>query len=323
MFNMTATDLPFRGSRKDLARAQQLRRSLARARTGPSGTLPDSMMNAMPGSSAFDDMFMPMLDRNMWRPHLMSRPSLNPMSHFDAQGPFDSPSRFEELDDPPLPRSMSSSDVGYGSRYAKDMPSLDRRRDFAGEGVSFAKAAAALAAALTQAVDFCGRLYKQFEDDTWNIALYADPKVIDYLWTAKLEWNGVPAIDYAKDPNLTASPGTVTYKITMQRLLAALSEMKRAGPPQLRYLEKSQSQLSPEEVKITMKKLGASFQGIVDFADSVRRDRDKVHALNKELISANNLLMDIKDLWMPPVKKDAQKARVEDEFEHWPNYRGE
>lgn len=291
MFNMTGTHLPYR-SRKDLARAHQLR-GLTRRRTG---------------GPAIEDTWTPLLDPNMWRRDYVA-PSVN---------------RFEELQEDMLPRSLSSNDLGYGSAFAKDS---QRRAEYAREEVPFEVAADSLHQALQYAIKHCKGLRDHFEKVVDpSVSLWAPPKVIDSLWSMMLEWDGVDLAAREKTMNQQPFHDMVTYRSVVRRLRDGLEDMRVCGRPRLEYLEEAEAKLSPEVFRNTMNKLQVTVRGVEELMQSVRKDRSLMEPLLKDLAAASQLLTDVEELWHPRRRYATPKARArwEDEEDYiWPNFHGD
>ncbi|KAK4545138.1 hypothetical protein LTR36_003689 [Oleoguttula mirabilis] len=299
MFGMTGTNLPYR-SRNDLAQAQNLR-GLSRRRPGP-------------GNPYIDDICMPMLNQEFWG------------RDFRRGMPQGVNNRFEELEDSPYPRSMSSNNVGYGSPYAKD--SKQRSKYTSREAVSFEKAADALCQALHFAIKHCKGIRGHFEGavEQSSVSVWAPPRIIDSLWSTYLQWNGVDLALLHGNPNQQPSQEVVTFKDVAQRLTGALGDMRSCKGPRMEHLDGSGSKLSPEVCKTTLKKLHVTMQGVEELMRRVSKDRKLMEPLAKELMAATGLLADIEDLWRPTVKRatgnNGSRWNDDDGYE-WPDYRGE
>lgn len=266
MFNLLPADIPYRGKN----RMRHLR-TLAR-------------QNVALGMGQVDDMWMPMPNGMMAQ------------SFMNSSG-RELPNRFEEIVGLPLSRSMSSTDIAYGSHYLNEFSHRDDHPSFV---MPFERAATALNNTLDSAIKFCKEVGKQFENETLNVAVWADPKCIDSLWTMKLDWNGVPASEYARSWDIQPASTIVTYNMVVKSLHRAVDELRVSdGPstPGLQQLDRSQQ--SPERVRTTLKKLLVTFEGIEELMDSVRTRRERMMDLQKELVSAQSMLRDIRDLWTP------------------------
>ncbi|KAK5124475.1 hypothetical protein LTR85_001692 [Meristemomyces frigidus] len=289
MYGMGGTNLPYR-ERKDLAHMRGLSRKMP-GFAGPS----------------FGNMWTPMGNQD-----------------FYGRGPPGMHNRFEEFDDSPLPR-MPSDNSGYGNPYAKGTKS---RTEYSSRNtVSFDKAADALFQELQFAIEHCKGVRDHFARQVERSAIssWCSPKVVDALWTMNAEWTGIDLASVERNPTMQPIPGVVTFTAIAKRLSDALKDLKAAGFPRMESLE-DRSNVSPEVVMSTLKRLQVTTQGIEHLMQSVRKDRRVVEPLVKEMEAAVALLGDIEDVWRPATKPRAGKARAkwddDDDFV-WPDYRGD
>lgn len=248
--------------------SQQLR-GLARRRTGPAGSISQ-------------DVWPPTVSRGIWQQGF-------PSNRFPSIG-----NRFYEVEDEPLQRSWSSDDISQHS------PFLSSPKPWANQSVGripFETAAWELFEALEQTRGNFEHCHNQFKEETRGVQFWAPPDVIDKLWAMKMDWNGVPAFEAARDPNLKPKDEAVYYKKYARQLLRAWEGMKSCGPLPFDLLQNPGSKLGPVEVRTAMKKLEATFQGIEELMQLVRTDRNRAHALSDQLTDARRCLTDIEELW--------------------------
>ena len=280
-----STELPFR-SKKGFADVQSPRGILTQ-RTGPV-------------TEPFAAAWMSTIDRDLSSHKYMGSHGIsNP-------GQYENVNRRRQL-------ARSISQDGY------DPKSSGRRSGYIGQRISFEKAASDLFEALNEAVGFCVRFEESFREETGKLQLWAPPLVVKALWTTRIDWNGVPATDFATDPKSKPIENADYYNKHVKGLLRAWEDINFCGPIPLDALEDTGSKLSPVEVKTSIKKLQVTFQGIVELLRMVHTDSNKMRALITQLRHARDALLDIEDLWDPP-KKDEQERRTGIDGEHvWSN----
>lgn len=276
MFNM---DIPIR-SRKGLARAQQMR-GLTRRRNGPS-------------MGMFDDMFGPsgreMLQRNFQAGNFGG--GLDPLGRDPLGRDRDRDrDRFEDLvDSPPRPsRSQSGSAFDYHNDYAS------------GPRVPFETAANNLLHALNYAISYCETFETTWTTDVRLILPYASDDIIDDLWAARIDWNGLPA---GAVPVTGAPPAKApkTFEEMRLKIRKAFGELRNAGTPRPKGPPGASD--GPEDVALMMKKLATSCQGVVELMEAVRKYRSRMSPLVKELLFIETLLKDHEGLWARPVRRE-------------------
>ncbi|TKA43351.1 hypothetical protein B0A54_05833 [Friedmanniomyces endolithicus] len=286
MFGMPGPNLAYR-NRQNMARSQQLRGLTRRRPAGPSA----------------EDMYVPNT-ANPWQRNMYGYAS--PLS-----------SRFEEVGDEPLPRSVAfSSTSSYAAPFAKEPR---RRAESSRESVPFDKAADALCQALEYAAKHCQGIKEHFEKDVAPLSLWAPPKAIEALWTMKADWDGADQRAREKTAYQQPAGDVVTYESVVGRLLEALGEMRGCGRPRVELLGegKGEAELSPEAFRYTMSKLDMTLRGIEDLMVSVRKDRRLVEPLVKDLVAAAGLLRSVEELWMPPRRTGKYRARAESDEEEY------
>jgi len=152
--------------RRDLQRAAQMRAMISNSNRpgGPYGLDPLTLVTPRPGLGR----------RNSFSGRSGSYPSPN----YGLAPPF-TPSAFSPSIHSP---SISSANTGY--RRA-------RSPEFRSNPASFAKGARALHDALEPALAFNQSFETKFNHETEPLLSYTDPQIIDHLWRAKVEWDGV------------------------------------------------------------------------------------------------------------------------------------
>lgn len=193
-------------------------------------------------------------------------------------------------------------------------------------------AAQNLAGALHHAVDYCEPFERSFASEMKAIERYASPKVIEVLWTQKMDWNG----QYPKPPKgVKAPPPPIieTFAGTKSKLHKGLADMRvaiaaqsqRMGFPSSSdagegFARRGEKGVGKEvreradELKLVLRKLALSCQAIVEMLDAVRTTRSRMPALVKELISTENLLIDNQELWAAePRRATTRETEAEEE----------
>lgn len=265
---MLPADIPFRGL-KCMRHLQNLARQ-----------------NAGLGMGHVHDMWMPM-PGNMLAQGLPDCTAPGLRNHHEGIFPI------------PISPSALSSNIGYRSQFS------DEFSEHRSQIVSCEQAATGLYNALDAAIKFCREVEKQFENDTIHIRLWVDPRHIESLWSIKLAWNGVPASEYARNRDSRPASTMVTYNMVVDSLHQSMEELRMSlssRVPASQGVDRSQP--SPERVKTTLKKLLATFEGIEELTESVRTRRERMVSLQKELISAQNLLRDVRDVWTRPMRAE-------------------
>ena len=223
--------------------------------------------------------------------------------------------RFEEIDELPLPQSMSANDLTHKDYYTKDS---GRCGWYVGHQISFEKAAAALYHALDYAAMYYGRFENDFRAETDSLRYWATPKATDLLWRTKIEWNGIPVSNLAQNPNVKPGENLDCYNKHVKNVMKAWEDMNSCGPAPLHVLKEPGSKLSAVEVKTNMRKLQVSFRGIVELMRMVRTERNRMRSLVNQLDDARVLLFDIDAVWKAPMSA-APGTDLGDEGEpYWP-----
>lgn len=292
-------------NRRDLDRAQQMRAFIRRRN--------------LPGSNgdAFGDLFMPAVRPDPWRQNAQSPNTLNP-------------NRFEDLNisSPALTHSQySSSDEDVQTSYPPHPPRRNKTPNHHTSHPSnksnntarlpFETAAATLAEALETFRKYFDCTLREFRDETFGIAFYASPRVLDALWELKLDWNGVPGAEAASTKR---KPGVVTFAEQKEKLLRALEGMRGCTPPG----RDGRVEKSDEEVAAVGRRLQASMESLGEFLEAVGRHRDRVPAFSKELELAGKLMGEVTEFGRRKEKqeKGGRIERREEDWE-WEGYRSD
>ena len=208
--------------------------------------------------------------------------------------------RSEQLNKLPSFRSNSLKDISHSRE-------LGRRTGYKRQLLSFEKAGTALFDALSQALRFCKEFDQEFVADTYRVEWWAPSKVVNALWAMKMEWNGIPAAELAKNPDLKPGDHTQTYKKVVVNLMQAWEDMMACDPISKDILHRVDSKLGLVEVKTSMNKLHVTFQGIEELVLIVRKDRLRMPALINQLRDARNVLLDLESAWDPTRQEDSQR----------------
>lgn len=207
------------------------------------------------------------------------------MSDYDLASDH-TPSVFSGRSSPPL----SATSIG------RSRASYRRPENYGGGPASFAKAARTLFDALDPALDFNKEFERTFEIDVGPIFAYVDPKIIEHLWRAKIEWDGVDKWP-RHNPGAAPRPDMPCYSDHAARLLDAMETWQERGHLNTRAIYDGNGKLSPQDVLTTVQKLNISLQAIEGLLEAVRMDQKRHKALVRELHSAHALLMDLQELW--------------------------
>jgi len=178
------------------------------------------------------------------------------------------------------------------------------------QGPPFEKAAGGLSHALRFPRKHCKGMLQGFDKEVLrsNNVSWTPPHVIDMLWTMKLEWNGVDIRELEKNPKARCSPDTVTYNDDVADLLNAMRDLKMCRRPRQDDLEATG--FSPEVVKNTIKKLDVTLADVEESMQAVKEDRKLMQPLMKDKLAANDLLVEIEEIWSPSGKSREDERRA-------------
>lgn len=278
MFGDDSSHIPIR-ARRDLQRAAHLRAMMSNSSRpgGLYGLNPSNLSTARPSlgrSNSFSGR------SGSYPPSSYSLGSLfTPLGSSTYTAPF-SPS----LRSPSLNNATSA---GYNNR---------RRARSPGSYTSFAKAARALHDALEPALAFSQSFELNFNHETEPLLAYLDPKAIEHLWRAKVEWDGVDRYTQHK-PGATEVPDASSFGDHAARLLEALDKWRGSERLSSRDVYDVDGKLSPQDVMTAVQKLEISLEAIEGLLEAVRMERKRHQALVRELRSACELLEDLRELW--------------------------
>lgn len=161
---------------------------------------------------------------------------------------------------------------------------------------TFAKAARTLYDALDPAMTFNLHFEGDFASEVGPLHAYIEPKLIEHLWRAKVEWDGVDKwTQYTEGARPRAD--CLTFGDHAARLLDAMDTWRENGHISPRDTYELDGKMSPQDVMTTVQKLDISLQAIEGLLEAVRMDRKRHQALVKELRSAHALLGDLQELW--------------------------
>lgn len=278
MFGNDPSHIPIR-ARRDLQRAAHLRAMMSNSNrpAGPYGLDPWDLSTPRPGlgrSNSFS-----------------GRSGSYPTSNYRLGSPFTPPSSAFTTPISPSLRSPSLSTAtgaGYNDRRRAHSPRVG--------STSFAKAARALHDALEPALAFNHSFELNFNHETEPLLAYLDLKVIDHLWRAKVEWDGVDRYTQHK-PGATEVPDAPSFGDHAARLLEALDKWRGSGRLSSRDVCDVDGKLSPQDVMTAVQKLEISLEAIEGLLEAVRTEKKRHQALVKELRSACGLLEDLRELW--------------------------
>jgi hypothetical protein len=269
---MANFDLPLR-NRKDLARAAQLRNFAMVGR-------PFNPRSAVPAD--YDDPCLPVSRRRPDR-------SLSTPYYNTSLAPYN-------LD--------QSNDTRFSDTYNYRPASYPRRTGAVdynrGTRLPYDKAARALQRALEGALREAQRLEGDFESEM-SILPYVDERTRAYLWTLKVEYRGWNVVD-VKAPAHIANQVDFFAKYA-ENLLDAIEDMRHAEHPSSHDWEGQRGGYevaTMEDVRLAMKKLGVGFGAVAELLEGIKVDKQRCAVLVKELISAIDILKDIKETWEVP-----------------------
>jgi len=163
----------------------------------------------------------------------------------------------------------------------------------------FDKATEALVGASNEAIKVCSRLVEKFDDETKQVRLWVEPSVVDALWRMRLEWDGMLASPPPEEGKSRQTPEYTTFQGVVREYCDALRNLRYSHPPDMGRFATAESQLSPQVLRTTQKKLRVTLQGIEELLDDVVGQRSLMPPLVKELKAAHGLLLDIDYLWRP------------------------
>lgn len=219
------------------------------------------------------------------------------------------PDQMERMIDVHPRRTVSSTDIGYpGACLDEIFPAAYHATQI----MPFERAAATLNSSLDAAIKFCREIEKQFENEMRTIAEWLDPKHIEDLWIMKLNWNGVPAFEYARNAETRAASTVVTYNKVVNNLRRAIEVMKTSsGSPALGQLERPDA--VGESPRANIKKLNVTLECAEEALVKVKTHRERMAGLLKELINAQDILHLLRDYWAP-VERSETRFRVGDGY---------
>lgn len=256
-------------------------------------------------SPAINDMYMP----------VPSQSSLTwPLNYLPGGGmPFN---RVQEFEDAAALGGL------YGDAAAAYHTQPRRGRGAADYPVASDRAAKKLNQVLRTTSADLKELHKRFENDVVdNIGQWTPEKVIDTLWTARLDWDG--AKPKARETDASSGSGearassAVIYGITARRLLSALENMRNAEAPAIVSYELieacSSKEFSPELFKHTMGMLQDTvkvIEGLV--SGGVRKDRKLMKLLLEEMGDAMRALERLEEMWKGWARRKSALSSWED-----------